>query len=272
VTHLARKAAATCAALLAWLPALASSAELNIKVTNNQPSGGFTFSPVWVGIHDGTFDLFDPGSAASSQIEALAELASAGPLSALFAGHGVGKVLATTDAVPPFNPGETNSTNVSITDPTTTRFLSFGAMVVPSNDLFIGNPNPTAFELFNASGQFNGPLSIQIFGRNVWDAGTEVNDVFDGGAFIVGVDITQGTTEGGVAHLFLSDDPTSGAYLNSILGQSTPIGPITSIFGANDLLATIQISSVPEPSTFAMAGFGALAFTWKLRRKSNRIA
>ena len=36
------------------------------------------------------------------------------------------------------------------------------------------------------SGNFLGPLTIQIFGLNVWDAGTEVNNIAFGAAFIAG--------------------------------------------------------------------------------------
>ncbi len=61
---------------------------LNFKVTNGQPAGGFSISPVWLGIHDGTFDTFDSGSAASSEVETVAELANAGPITTAFTGNG----------------------------------------------------------------------------------------------------------------------------------------------------------------------------------------
>ena len=49
-------------------------------------------------------------------------------------------------------------------------------MVIPSNDAFIGNGNPTAYRIFNPDGSFAGPLVIDIFGDEIYDAGTEVND------------------------------------------------------------------------------------------------
>ena len=56
------------AALLAVLAALApapSRAEvLRITVTNPQDAGGLAITPLWFGLHDGTFDAFDPGAAA----------------------------------------------------------------------------------------------------------------------------------------------------------------------------------------------------------------
>ena len=39
-----------------------TASELEITVTNNQPRGGFAIAPVWIGIHDGTFTTFTPGS------------------------------------------------------------------------------------------------------------------------------------------------------------------------------------------------------------------
>ena len=179
---------------LPWVAAAqALGGELQITVTNNQPAGGFAISPVWIGVHDGTFKTFDPGAQASAAIQAVAELADTSKITASFAGHGA----QTTVGGMPYVPGASVTSTLNVADPTTDRYLSYAAMVVPSNDFFIGNANPTAFPLFDASGNFLGPRTIQIFGANVWDAGTEVNNIAFGAAFIVGDNITDHVDENG---------------------------------------------------------------------------
>ena len=43
-----------------------------VKIESLVPENGVYFSPVWVGFHDGGFDLFDVGSLASEAIERIA--------------------------------------------------------------------------------------------------------------------------------------------------------------------------------------------------------
>ena len=228
---------------------------IRISVTNNQPAGGFAITPVWFGLHDGTFNLFNPGGAASPSLRTVAELGDTGPLRAAFSGRGPQTTLTSGGTPPPFLPGQSNSVDLNVLNPATTRFLSFAAMVVPSNDLFVGNSDPLAFALFNAAGAFAGPQTIQIFGRMVWDAGAEVNNIANGPAFVVGVDATLGARENGTVHLFFSD-PNAASYLASINGVVTPGGTISHSFGPNELIATIRINAVPEPSSLALAGIG----------------
>jgi PEP-CTERM motif len=239
-------------------------------VTNNQPAGGFAVTPVWLGVHDGTFDLFNPGDAAMPFLESVAELGNTGPLMTAFSGMGPQTTLTSGGPLPQFLPGNSNFTDLNVMDPATTRYLSFAAMVVPSNDLFMGNSNPLAFPIFDSAGNFAGPLTIQIFGSMVWDAGTEVNNIGDGPAFITGIDAMLGTTENGTVHLFFTD-PNAATYLASINGQLTPGGTISHLLASDELLATIFISApVPEPSSLALGGIGLCGLFLGLVRHNRR--
>jgi hypothetical protein len=205
-------------------PAMAQTVQ--VRVENLAPDGGFSFSPLWLGFHDGSFDMFDAGAQARDLdgIQQIAELADAGPLGTRFGMEqpmGVAGLIVSGAGAPPFEPGESASMVFDVGDATQNRFMSYASMVVPSNDLFIGNDD--AREIFDAAGNFNGPFTIEIYGRNVWDAGTEVNDITDGPAFIAGADATAGTPEFENVSLFFSR-PGADGYLASIVGQTTPTG------------------------------------------------
>ncbi|MEO0631040.1 MAG: spondin domain-containing protein, partial [Planctomycetota bacterium] len=151
--------------------------------------------------------------------------------------------------------GNSDSVSFNVTNPADNRFLSFATMVVPTNDLFIGNPN--GIEIFDAAGNFNGPLTITIFGSQVWDAGTDVNNADDGAAFLQGIDGAAGTPEGSTAQLFFSL-PGADGYLDSLLGRTTAPGfEITSTFTSTTEIARITI--VPSPATLALVPLAGLA-------------
>ena len=255
--------------LVAGVAIPCSADMLEITVTNNQPSNGFAISPVWFGVHDGTFSTFTNGGTASSGLQSLAELADTSGLTSGFAGQGA----QTTVGSAPIMSGASASKILDIANPSTDRYASFASMVVPSNDFFFGNLNPKAFALFDSSGHFNGPLTIQIFGSNVWDAGTEVNNINSGAAFIVGDNIHDHVAENGLVSLVFGGPNDFSAYLNSINGKATPAGyDIGHLISAGDLIATIQISSVPEPSTLALSAIGLMVLAGFARPRRTALA
>ena len=145
-----------------------------IYVTNRAPrSGGTCHTPVWIGVHDGSFDLYNRGQRVSSPLEALAEDGNAGPLMDTFANSAV------FDGVvggAPICPGDTAELPFEFTVvPRVTHYLSYASMILPSNDAFVANGDPRAHVLFGSNGRFQ-PVDFTVWGSQVLDAGSEVND------------------------------------------------------------------------------------------------
>ena len=118
-------------------------------------------------------------------------------------------------------------------------------MVVPSNDFFQGNATP--LQIFNANGSFKGPMTIQIYGSNIWDSDTEAPEHHDGPHLHSGPDPRDRDAD----HQWYDHHaslPNSAAFLHSIDGLTTAAGyTITNIPTSGQLLATIQINR-PYPS------------------------
>lgn len=246
-------------AALTAAPAIAQT--VDIRIENLQEAGGMSFTPFWVGFHDGTFDVFDAGSAASGGITSIAELGDTGPLSTRFAMEqpmGVDATFADPSGPPVFSPGESATMSFDVGDASVNRYFNYASMVVPTNDLFVGND--VRREIFDDAGTFLGPITIDIFGRSVYDNGTEVNDITDGPAFVAGIDATGGTDEFEDIQFFFSR-PGADSYLASIIGTTTAPGDdITRVFAEGDLIGRITI--VPAPGVAGvglMAGLGLMA-------------
>lgn len=248
----------------------ASATMLSITVTNNQSAGGLSITPLYTGFHNGSFDAFDAGSAASNGVLTIAETGNPMPLAGerLAADpNSQGHVFAASGP-PPIQPGQSVSDVVDITA-TGSVYFSFLSMVLPSNDTFIGNDNPLAYQLFDAAGDFLGDQVIEVTGAQIYDAGTEVNGL-EGSAFVQGEDIALGADENGVI--------TAGQSLAAFAGQTLATGSI--LGDANQLdfftnpgsfsLLTISISEVapvPLPASGALL-LGALGLMRLRARKA----
>jgi Spondin_N/PEP-CTERM motif len=240
------------AIFIAWP---ARGASISITVTNDQPTGGFALAPVWCGVQNGSFNVFSQGSSASSQITTLAEYGNTAPLASLFAGNGPETTLKSGGSLPQFLPGQSATTILDVGNPTADKYLSFAGMVVPSNDFFMGNATP--LQIFNSDGSFVGPITIKVYGSDVWDADTEQQSILVGLTFIKGQTPGSGMQIANGAITSFLAEPNSTAFLQSIDGLTTVAGyPISHVFSANDLLATINISSVPEPGSIVLLGLG----------------
>jgi Ca2+-binding RTX toxin-like protein len=181
---------------------------LEVTVDNLSPENGALIAPVWFGLHNGSFDTFEPNQTASSGVMYLAEEGITGlentvpgvvealiamgldvadvppaenTLAGIFAASdaatngGTQGVLDNPDSPLGIFPGNSFSTTIDIDSANlaNNRFFNYAAMFFPSNDAFIANDR--AIELFDAEGNFIG-TDIVITGDRVWDAGTEVND------------------------------------------------------------------------------------------------
>lgn len=240
---------------------MAQAAPITVIVTNEQGSGGLALTPVLSVLHGGSYDPFDAGAPAANGVEQIAEEGDVGPeLRTLGAeATGVAAAPAGFAGAPVIEPGESARVVIDV-DPIMDRYLTFLSMVIPSNDLFIGNDDPFAYEVFDARGAFSFAGPIRVTGGSVWDAGTEVNDGL-GAAFSTGGGTATGTTD----PIALAGD------LSSLLGIDAPTGPITSVPGAGDLLATVRVvegvAPIPLPAgaPLLLLGLGALGLARRSR-------
>lgn len=155
-----------------------------VTIENLAPGNGTFQTPVWVGVHNGAFDVYDSNTLASSlpipgsvALERLAEDGNTGPISADFDTLGFGSVQGTLPGPNgPIGPGDTTRWEVLLDRfAPQSRYFSYASMILPSNDAFVANAVPTAHELFDAQGTFVGD-NFFVLGTQVRDAGTEVND------------------------------------------------------------------------------------------------
>lgn len=242
--------------------AAAQPVQLQVTVENLSSGNAVALSPFTVGFHDGTFDAFDAGSSAGAGIQNVAEFGDGSQYLADFAAqqpNGVsGTIIATTNSFGPgiYLPGGAGSMVFTI-DPSVNRFFSFGSMVVPSNDRFLGNDGGMDVELFDAGGNFVGQ-TLTLTGGDIWDAGTEVDGLF-GAAFIVGQNAGDHVDQNGV----VSHNWDFSAYA----GAATPAG-----YNFVDLptemggVARISFAVVPAPGAAALLGLAGLGAGVRRRR------
>lgn len=172
--------------------------ELRIAIKNTSADGGTFLTPTYFGFHNGDFDLFNMGEAASPGLESLAEDGSAALLAQERLASSPGSQgIVVTGAAGPIATQEQTSAIIDINGALNTS-VSFGAMLLPSNDAFIGTDQ--ALTLFDANGRFLGAQEVVFEGSDVYDAGTEVNTELDA-AFLNQAGPNEGETEGGVVTL-----------------------------------------------------------------------
>jgi Ca2+-binding RTX toxin-like protein len=180
--------------------------QLTIEIENLAPTNGTLLTPVWFGIHNGTFDTYDRGRPVSPGLESIAEDGAVDIISREFnlAGFGTvqGAVLGLAGAPGPIDVGETGTFSVTVNgSDATSRYFSYASMIIPSNDFFISNGNERAHQIFDEQGNFLG-ADFTILGSQVLDAGSEVNDEVPANTAFFGQQAPNtGITENGVVQL-----------------------------------------------------------------------
>ncbi len=244
----------------AGLATAASAAVVEITITNNQGSDGVYLTPLFSALHDGSFDAFNAGQAASAAVEDLAEEGNpAGLVAEADAQGATSGVIFGFDGfagAPVLDPGETASIRLDV-NRFDARFFSFLSMVIPSNDTFIGNDDAMAYEVFDAAGAFTGLGAISVFSDDAWDAGTELNNGL-GAPF---------STAGGTATDVDGVITPASDRLFFLNGQHTVAGTTIDLASGRNLLATIEVSQVPLPAGFPLLLAGLGAFGLAKRRK-----
>jgi hypothetical protein len=144
-------------------------------------------------------------------------------------------------------------------DPSVNSFFTFGAMVVPSNDFFIGNDSPTRYRLFDAAGNLL-ITSILQTSTQIWDAGSEVFD--PAAAAFVGNNDLRTAQNSVVAFNF--------AELAAFNGLTTGAGYVfnSGLTAASDVYRiSFAVAPVPEPGTYALliAGLAGVGFVARRR-------
>lgn len=251
--------AATGIGLLTGLSAQAFM--VNVTFENLAPAGGLSLTPVFTGFHDGTWDMFNAGAMASSAVEAVAEVGMTSAIESEFQAAQVSGIFGTSAPGGPFTPGTTHTVTFAL-DPVANRYMSLLSMVVPSNDTFIGNDDPMAFELFDGVGQFVGG-AWTFTGAMTWDSGTEVNDTMNGPAFVMGQAGSSGLSEGGSIMV----QPLNG--LDSFIGVTTAASYELTGALTGAPLFRVSVTAVPEPAAVAaLAGLVALGLVIRRRMKA----
>ena len=255
---MARAAAVT---MLVSSAAHAQQRMVTATVTNRARANSVSFAPIHVGFHRGTFDPFNIGTTPGAAIISVAEGGAGDVWQSQFAAMDPTAVRGTIGAGGPILIGATRTLSFLV-DVGQNPFFTFAGMVIPSNDLFIGNDSP--IRLFDASGNLMLNRITQR-GRDVWDAGSEAAD-FRNAAFVVGGTNALRTPQNGVVSFSTSE-------LAEFNGRTTGAGYVfDSQLGANEEILTIDFAStvVPEPSTVVLLSAGLVALGVAARRR--RIA
>ena len=146
-------------AMLAFGTAQVQAAQLEVTVTN--ATKGIYFTPILAAAHDSNLFMFRTGETASAELESMAEGGDISGLSSLIAN--AGGVVVENPASGILNPGVATTFDIDTGD---LAYLSLGAMLLPTNDGFVGLDS---WKIPTQAGTYKTNL-------NSYDAGTEAND------------------------------------------------------------------------------------------------
>ena len=258
VSSIPRAAIALC---LVASSVFAQSRIVTVTVTNLAAANSVSFAATHLGFHSGAFDAFNIGTSAGPGIVSVAEggvgtqwqtdFASADPMATRGTIAGA------------LTPGQSRSQSF-IVNAGLNKFFTFASMVIPSNDFFLGNDNPTGFRLFDDAGNLL-INSITQTSSQIWDAGSEAFSVA-GAAFLVnGVNAVRTPQNGLVSFNF--------AELLGFNGQETAAGYVFNsglVAGQAIYRIDFAVSVVPEPNAVILFASGLLMLGVAARRRNAR--
>ena len=241
--------------------ASAVQVQVSVRIDNLAPTHSVSFAPLHLGFNNGSFDAFNIGTAGAAGIVSVAEGGAGNVWQADFAAADPGAVRGTIAGA--LLPGA-SKTAVFQVDSALNPFFTFAAMVIPSNDFFIGNDSPTEYRLLNSAGQLQ-ISTITVKAHEIWDAGSEVYDPT--AAAFVGNNSLRSAQNSVVAFNF--------AEFYGFNGLTTGAGyTFDSQLRADSDVYRISFSAaaVPEPESYALMAAGLLALGLLARRRQARPA
>ena len=200
----------------------AYAVDFTVRVVNL--TNGLYFTPLLVAAHTEDSRLFTSGEAASPEIQAMAE---GGDIS------GLEGVLASIDATVAANPAggllapTASATAALNTDGTSNTRLTVVAMMLPTNDAFIGL---NAVAIPEEAGTY-------VFNVPAYDSGTEANDeIVNGGGApgVPGIPAAPGGSGTGASGASTADANSTVHIHRGAIGDTDPTG------GVSDLDATVH--------------------------------
>jgi hypothetical protein len=257
-----RTSAVIVAMVLSSMAVRAEMVNVTVTIENLAPTNSVSFAPLRLGFHNGTFDSFNNGQVATAPIISIAEGGSGNAWFPAFQAAEPNAVLGSVGGA--LLPGATAS-NTFLVNTAVNPFFTFGTMVIPSNDLFLGNDSPTRFRLFDTTGNLT-TSSILQRGRDIWNAGSEAADPLNA-AFVVGGTNALRTPENGVVEFSFSE-------LRAFDGLTTAGGYVfdTQITNDSDVYRiSFQAQAVPAPPA-AILGVMCLATMSVIRRRRSGVA
>jgi len=193
-----------------------------ISVTVKNLTNGLYFTPLLITAHDRDTRLFELGVPASIELQAMAEGGDVSLLAEMVGGEDRDTIVTPLDRL--VEPGETVSDLKLDTRRTRNRYLSLTAMLLPTNDGFVGLDSLRI-------PRFPGTYRYYLYG---YDAGTEANDelIADGSGApdVPGIPAAPGG-DGGIdgTGVSFSDTNTNVHIHRGTIGDLDPEGGISDL-------------------------------------------